>query len=110
MSPRDDELLLQDMLDNAEAAITAVQGRLRGDLESDVVLRAACERFVQITGEAAARVSAERQATLASIPWREIIGTRNILVHGYARIDHHVLWNILQQDLPELVKQLRKTQ
>ena len=41
------------------------------------------------------------------IPWPEIIGLRNRLVHGYDSVDVNILWDIVQQDLPPLIEQLQ---
>jgi len=108
MSRRNDLLLLQDMLEHARLAREAARGRSRADLVGDRVFRAACERFLEIIGEAASRVSDEFKAAGPDIPWRKITGTRNILVHGYAQIDLDILWNIIQIDLPTLIGQLER--
>jgi uncharacterized protein with HEPN domain len=53
MTPPEDEILLRDMLDHARRAAEAVAGRHRHDLETDFVLAAALERFIEVIGEAA---------------------------------------------------------
>ncbi len=106
MSQHNDKRRLQDMLDHARLAIDAVRGRSRADLHNDRVFRAACERFVEIVGEAAANVSEEFRKTHPQIPWRKIVGIRNILAHGYAQIDLDVLWDIIKMNLAELMEML----
>ena len=106
MSPLDDERRLRDMLDYARKGVEAIRGRSRADLERDVVLVAALERFVEIIGEAAQRVSEKRKGGMPGIPWRQIIGMRNRLVHGYTAVDHDVLWDVAHHDLPGLVARL----
>jgi uncharacterized protein with HEPN domain len=108
MSPRDDELLLRDMLEHARLARDAARGRSRGDLDTDRVFRAACERFIEIVGEAASNVSEDFRNAHAEIPWRKIVGTRNILAHGYAQLDLNILWDIIEIDLPELIETLER--
>jgi uncharacterized protein with HEPN domain len=63
---------------------------------------------VETIGEAAARVSQEGQEKYAEIPWREVIGMRNRLVHGYDSVDLAVLWDTIELDLPPLIAQLEK--
>ena len=53
MRPPEDEVLLRDMLDHARRAVGAMDRRTRTDLESDPILAAAMERFIEVTGEAA---------------------------------------------------------
>ncbi len=59
-----------------------------------------------IMGEAAKRVSDEFQAKHPEIPWSSIIGTRNVIVHGYDQVKLQIVWDILQKDLPTLKKSL----
>ena len=108
MLRRDDALLLQDMLEHARLACNAAKGRGRADLDVDRVFRAACERFVEIVGEVASNVSDDFQKAHPDIPWRKIVGTRNILAHGYAQIDLDILWDIIEIDLPDLIAKLEQ--
>ncbi|NIN49549.1 MAG: DUF86 domain-containing protein, partial [Gemmatimonadales bacterium] len=104
--PPEDEVLLRDMLDHARRAVAAVAEKQRADLESDFILAAALERFIEVIGEAASKVSAETRADAAQIPWREIVGMRNRLVHGYASVDHDIVWDVVTGDLAEVIDSL----
>lgn len=106
MSQPDDQARLRDMRDAADKAVRAAQGRVRADLETDFVLAAALERLVEIIGEAASHVTPDTQRTVPDLPWKEIVGMRNRLVHGYAAVDQDVLWDVVHNDLPELIAQL----
>ena len=108
MRQPDDTVLLSDMLDYARKAVAATSLRSRADLDSDPVLAAACERFIEVIGEAASRVSHKTRAQSPDIPWREIVGMRNRLVHGYAAVDHDVMWAVVTLDLPRLVAALER--
>ena len=55
-----------------------------------------------VLGEAANKVSAERQQAMGNVPWRKIISTRTKLIHGYAAIDDELIWDIVKTDLPNL--------
>jgi len=106
MTRHDDGDLLKDMLDYSLKARSAVEGRSRSDLDADDVLAAALERFVEIIGEAASRVSAQARTAFPDIPWREIVGMRNRLIHGYSAVDRDVIWAVVAVDLPELIREL----
>jgi uncharacterized protein with HEPN domain len=56
-----------------------------------------------IVGEAAKRVSADFRGDHHGIPWRQIAGFRDVVVHDYARVDLQEVWRIVQQDLPSLI-------
>ena len=103
MRPPEDEALLRDMLSYARHAVAA---RERTDLDSDLILAAALERFIEVIGEAASKVSSATQEASAQIPWREIVGMRNRLVHGYASVDHDVVWDVVSGDLVEIIETL----
>ncbi len=104
MKRPDDDILLKDMADHARMAVKAVAGKARHHLDDDPVLAAALERFIEVIGEAASKVSGETKSKLPSIPWLEIIGMRNRLVHGYASVDHNILWDVVSSDLPVLLR------
>jgi uncharacterized protein with HEPN domain len=64
-------------------------------------------KLVEIVGEAAARIPDSMRATHPEIPWREIIGTRNRLIHGYDAVDYDILWTIVTADFPPLARQIK---
>ena len=109
MRPPEDDVLLRDMLDHARRAVEAVAEKHRSDLDSDLILAAALERFIEVIGEAASKVSPSTRASSPEIPWKEIIGMRNRLVHGYAAVDHDIVWNVVSADLREMIDALERT-
>lgn len=64
---------------------------------------------MEIIGEAASRVSPQTRERIEGIPWPDIVGLRNRLVHGYDKVDFDVLWDIVRYDLPPLISALRAT-
>ena len=108
MTDHDDKVRLRHMLDRAQEAISMVGERQRQDLGQDRMLELALVRLIEIIGEAAARVSPKGRREHPSIPWPEIIGMRNRLVHGYDEVDLDVLWDTIEFDLPPLVRMLQQ--
>ena len=102
----DDDIRLRHMLDHAREAIALMQGKTRSDLDDDRVLSLALVRLLEIVGEAAGRVPAEERSLYPEIPWLQIVGLRNRLIHGYDAIDMDILWQIVVCDLPDLVADL----
>jgi uncharacterized protein with HEPN domain len=107
MTQHDARVCLQQMLDHAQEALDLLSGKHKNDLGSDRVLELALVRLVEIIGEAASRLAPQQQAQYPSVPWREIIGMRNRLAHGYDAIDLNVLWDTVRTDLPSLVDELK---
>jgi len=106
--PRDpDTVRLLHMLEHARAAVELITSRRREDLDEDRVLSLALVRLLEIIGEAAGRVSPRAQASRPEIPWSQIVGLRNRLIHGYDSVDMDILWQVLVEDLPALIRVLR---
>jgi uncharacterized protein with HEPN domain len=108
MTQHSDQLRLRHMLDHATEAVQLVAGKSRKDLDDDRLLNLSLVRLLEIIGEAAARLSAETRGLYPLIPWPDIIGLRNRLIHGYDVVDFDILWDIVCFDLPPLVAELQK--
>jgi len=108
MSKHDPEIALRQMLLHAREAVEIVEGRTRLDLDEDRVLNLALTRLLEIIGEAANRVPEDIQEKYPALPWLQMIGARNRLIHGYDSVDFDILWAIFQNDLPELISQLEQ--
>ena len=107
--PRHDTILrLRHMLDHAKEAVTTTQGKARTDLDTDRLLNLALVRLLEIIGEAASRVPKEDRELYPDIPWPELVGLRNRLIHGYDEVDFDILWQIVTADLPPLISELEK--
>jgi uncharacterized protein with HEPN domain len=102
-----DRTYLGHMLE-AMARIRSYVGRKRraGFLRS-ALLQDAVIRNIEIVGEAAGRVSAELTARTPGIPWRDIVGMRHRLIHGYLQVNLHTVWDVVERDLPALERNLR---
>jgi uncharacterized protein with HEPN domain len=106
---REDALIrLRHMLDAAREASGFIEGRKRDDLGTDRMLALALVRSVEIIGEAGATVTLEAQAELPTVPWREIVGMRNRLIHAYFDVYQDILWNTVKGDLPPLISMLEE--
>ena len=108
MSIIDDRTRLQHMHDASKKAIVFTKNLTSRDLEEDEILRLALVKTIEIVGEAASRVSRLYQDEHPQIPWAKVIAMRNRLIHAYFDINLGILWQTIQTDLPELVRQLEK--
>ncbi|ALP53315.1 hypothetical protein Tel_09195 [Candidatus Tenderia electrophaga] len=104
MQPEErDAAYLWDMLQAAKEVASMLDNRDLPAFLNDRVLVRAIERGIEIIGEAARRVSASFMDSHPEIPWRQIIGQRNILAHEYGQIDHELLYKTVVDDVPELI-------
>jgi uncharacterized protein with HEPN domain len=106
MSRHDPEFALRQILAHAREAVAILHGKTRADLDHDRILNLALTRLLEIIGEAANRVPDSIQAKYSHLPWLQMIGLRNRLIHGYDNVDFDILWVIVVQDLPGLIAQL----
>ena len=90
----------------AEEAVNISRGKIREDLDHDRILNLALTRLLEVIGEAANRVPIEIQEKYPQLPWLQMIGLRNRLIHGYDSVDFDVLWSVIQKDLPDLIRNL----
>ena len=106
---RDESAYLLDMLLAARDALEFAAGLTFSQFEESRLHQHAVVKAVENIGEAASRVSADTKQTKQAhpeIPWRQVIGMRNRLIHAYFDINLDILWQVVQDDLPELIAQL----
>ncbi|MGA0197838.1 MAG: DUF86 domain-containing protein [Prochlorotrichaceae cyanobacterium] len=102
MQPRELSYLT-DMLNAAKLAQAFVDGVNWENFELDLMRQAAVTRQLEIIGEAARRISPETQAEISAIPWSQIIGMRNRLIHEYDDLDLEIIWDTIQLAVPNLM-------
>ena len=91
------------------AALTSefVAGRTFADYQATAMLRAAVERQCEIIGEALAKLAKVDEPVAARISgYRRIIAFRNILIHGYAELDHRLVWDVVTTKVPTLTDEV----
>ena len=104
--PKGDRSRIRHMIDSAREALSFAQGRSRGDLDDDRMFALALVKCIEVVGEAAAGLGAATLGQNPDIPWNDIVGMRNRLIHGYFEIDMDRVWDTITDDLPRLVAQL----
>lgn len=99
---------LQDMLENSQRAIRFVKGMKYKEFEKDEKTLYAVIRAVEIIGEAAGSIPEDVRSKYPDIPWRDVRGMRNKLVHQYFGINMKVVWQTIREDLPAIISALKK--
>ena len=106
--PKDDVVYFGHMLETARRASAKTRRIDRQQFDANEDIQLALAYLVQIIGEAASRVSQQGRDAHPQIPWREITGTRQKIVHDYLGVDFEMVWHIVTQDLPPLIKTLEE--
>lgn len=108
MSEREWRFYLDDMIDFAEKVLIYTEGLDQQVFIANGLVFDATLRNLELLGEAATHIPIEHRDARLSIPWRQIIATRNRLIHGYLGIDNDTLWSIIRDDIPGLLTELRQ--
>lgn len=98
-----DQQCIQDSLNAAQEIFSFTTDMDYAALAADRRTQAAVLYEILIIGEAVNRLSAEFRTKHSAIPWKDIIGMRNVLAHQYDKVDSEVVWDVIQQDIPELI-------
>ena len=100
--------LLEDIRQAAQMIVQFTDGKSFDDYEEDPLLRSGVERQFEIIGEALRQLAQGDPDTVSQIShYRRIISFRNVLVHGYAVVDNPVVWDIAQNYLPRLAREVQ---
>lgn len=109
MSLRDPEKFLYDMLSSTQFLLEFTKDKTIDDYINDRAFRSALERELQIIGEAMLQLDKIAAEITEEIPeYRNIIGFRHVLVHGYDSLDPATVWNVVETKLKGLEEKLRQ--
>ena len=103
-----DPAYLLDILEASKVALSYIQDVTEESFNDRTQLQDAVIRRIEIIGEAARRVSAKTQNAHPDLPWHEMIGMRNLLIHDYDGIDLGMVWQTVKKDLPRLIEAIQK--
>src|SRR5207249_5621893 len=104
--PRDFEVYLEDILQAIAKTRSYVAGLTRESFAQDSMGIDAVNRNLEIIGEAAKMIPESIRAEYPNIEWKKIAGLRDILAHHYFEVDLDIVWDILQNKLPTLDREL----
>jgi uncharacterized protein with HEPN domain len=101
-------ILLKHMLDAANEAMEFARNRQREHLDTDRQLLHSLVRCLEIVGEAASKMPQHLRIKYNRIPWENIIGMRNRLIHAYFDVNSDIVWKTVQSELPELHSEITR--
>lgn len=105
--PDADRVLLSHMRDCLDRITEYTHGE-RARFDGSRLVQDAVVRNLQTLAESSQRLSDGIKRTEAQVPWRELSGFRNVIVHGYLGIDLGAVWLVVEQDLPPLAAALQR--
>jgi len=99
---RREDLYLADILIAAAAVSNYIEGVSRARFDAERMIRSAVIHELQIIGEAVSKISPELKLRYPAIPWNEIVGFRNIVVHEYFGVDPAIVWHTATVNAPKI--------
>lgn len=108
MSEREWRFYLDDMISFVEKVLAYSNGLDQDGFVASGLTYDATLRNLELLGEAATHIPAQLRDANMAIPWRQLIATRNQLIHGYLGVDNDTVWSIIRDDIPVLLPQLQK--
>ncbi len=104
MSKREIQFLLDDILESGEKIKSYTLGYTKELFFNDDKTIDAVTRNLEIIGEASNRIPEEFKIDHPEIPWRQLIGLRNRIIHEYFGVDLDIIWDIIQNDLEDCLE------
>lgn len=106
MTKRPDNLLILDIKGAIDSVRIFLKGKTKEDFASDYLLQSAVSYQIQIVGEASNKLSEGYIKKHPKVPWKDIRGMRNILVHAYHGIDTNIVWQTATIGMDEISRLL----
>jgi len=101
MTRKDPVLFLEDILEAMKKIERYTKDKDIEEFRSDPMMVDAILRNLEVIGEASTNLSSEFREKNPDIPWKRMIGLRNIVIHEYFGVDLNIIWRIVTKDLPE---------
>ena len=108
MPKRDYKLFISDIRDCTKRILEYTAGKTFEEFKGNQMLMDAVIRNLEIIGEATKNIPNKVKQKHPQIEWRKIGDLRNIIIHGYFRIDYDILWDIVQNKIPELAVKIEE--
>jgi uncharacterized protein with HEPN domain len=99
---RDPRVYLDDILDAMNKAEMFVAGMSYEQFENDLRTHYAVTRALEIVGEATRRLADSFREQYPDVPWRDMAGMRDRIIHGYDNVNLRIVWDVVKQDIPQV--------
>ena len=107
---KDDSIYIDHILNSINRILDYISGKDQEAFEADLVTQDAVVRQLEVIGEATKRVSKGLRSKNPDIPWSDMAGMRDVLIHDYIDVDLGVVWKTASEDIPDLKALIIKLQ
>jgi uncharacterized protein with HEPN domain len=105
---KEPEIFIKHILESIEEIEKYTLKLSSADFLKSTIVQDASIRRLEIIGEAVKQIPAETRSSAKDIPWKQIAGLRNVLIHEYFGVDLRLVWKVIKNDLPDLKKNMLK--
>jgi len=107
---KDDSIYIDHILNSINRILDYISGKDREAFEADLITQDAVVRQLEVIGEATKRISKELRSKHPDIPWADMAGMRDVLIHDYIDVDLGVVWKTASENIPDLKALILKLQ
>ena len=105
---KDPEVFIEHILESIELIDNYTANKSMRDFIKSVQLQDSIIRRIEIIGEAVKNLSSDVKINYPEVPWKKIAGMRDVLIHEYFGIDLELTWQVVQEDMPSLKREILK--
>lgn len=105
---RNFSVYVEDIIDAMNKAEMFVAGMTYGQFEADLKTHFAVVRAIEIIGEATKRLPSTIRDQYPHIPWKDMAGMRDVIIHGYDNVNLQIVWGVIKRDIPRIKPQIQQ--
>jgi len=105
---KDDRIYIEHILQSIERIQSYISGKDQETFSNDSITQDAVVRQLEIIGEATKRISKELRKNNSDMPWDDMAGMRDVLIHDYIDVDLNIVWKTASESIPGLKALLNK--
>ncbi len=105
---RDVNLFIMDILESIKNIESFTKNITEKELSKNIEKQSAIVRQIEVIGEAAKNIPSSIRKRYQEIPWKDIVGMRDVITHGYFKVDLVIVWKVIKEEIPDLKEKIEE--